>query len=179
MTPKPNQPTATDFAIEGAQQTSPDDAAVRAATLQVVGSFQTLLVQKRWDEWIQLWAEDGEMCFPFAPLRRKSVYRGHAEIVGYMGEVGRVVVDSVESGRLFQMQDPSVAVVEFTVKGHAADSGAPFNQSYVMFFETKAGKIWRYREYWNPLVTIDALGDRQTWVDGFGSPEPSRVTWGA
>jgi hypothetical protein len=26
----------------------------------------------------------------------------------------------------------------------------------VLFLEAKGGKIWRYREYWNPLVTVDA-----------------------
>ena len=157
----------------------PPDDDVRAATLQLVGAYQQLLVEKRWDEWIQLWAEDAELCFPFAPLGRKSVYRGHAEIVGYMKEVGRVVVDSLASGRLFAMQDPQIAVAEFTVNGHASDTGTPFNQSYVMFFETKDSKIWRYREYWNPLVTIDALGDRETWTDGFGSPDPARDAWGS
>jgi uncharacterized protein len=156
---------------------SDDD--VRAATLQLVGAYQTLLVEKRWDEWIELWADDGELCFPFAPLGRQAVYRGRTEILGYMSEVGRVVVDSLVTGQLLAMQDPRLAVAEFTVRGHAAETGAPFNQSYVMFFETRGGKIWRYREYWNPLVTIDALGDRQTWTDGFGSPDPTHHAWGA
>lgn len=156
----------------------PADDDVRDKTMQIVGAYQQLLVEKRWDEWIELWAEDGELWFPFAPLGRQSVYRGHDEIRGYMCDVGRVVVDSLVSGQLLPMQDPHIAVAEFTVNGHAADTGAPFNQSYVMFFETKNGKIWRYREYWNPLVTIDALGDRQAWTDGFGSPDPTRTAWG-
>jgi uncharacterized protein len=160
------------------QQQASNDDDLRAMTMQIVGAYQALLVEKRWDEWIELWAEDGELCFPFAPLGRKSVYRGHSEIRDYMSEVGRVVVDSLVTGQLIPMQDPRVAVAEFTVNGHAAESGAPFNQSYVMFFETKGGKIWRYREYWNPLVTIDALGDRETWTNGFGSPDPTRDAWG-
>lgn len=166
-------------AVERAVTSSSQDDDVRAATLQLVGDYQVLIAQKRWDEWIELWAEDGELCFPFAPLGRKSVYRGRAEILDYMSAVGRVAVDSLETGRLFPMQDPHVAVAEFTVKGHAPETGAPFNQSYVLFFETKGGKISRYREYWNPLVTIDALGDRQTWADGFGSPDPTRDAWGS
>ena len=151
---------------------------VRAETLKLVGAYQSLLVEKRWDDWIELWAEDGELCFPFAPLGRKSVYRGHAEIVGYMSEVSRVVVDSLVTFQLFPMQDPQAAAVEFTVKGHTAETGAPVNQTYVILVETKEGKIWRYREYWNPLVTIDALGSRQAWTDGFGSPDPARNVWG-
>jgi ketosteroid isomerase-like protein len=166
MTTEPNQVTAAD-----------DD--VRAATLQLVGTYQALLVEKRWDEWIELWAEDAQLCFPFAPLGRKSVYRGQAEILAYMREVSRVVVDSLETGQVLPMQDPNVAVVEFTVRGHAPETSAPFNQTYVLFFETESGKISRYREYWNPLVTIDALGDRATWTDGFGLPEPTRDAWGS
>jgi ketosteroid isomerase-like protein len=179
MTSQSNPASTTNDAATRPDQPPPSDDDVRAATLQVVGAYQALLVEKRWAEWIELWAEDGELCFPFAPLGRKSIYRGRAEIRDYMSEVGRVVVDSLVTGQLFPMQDPRVAVAEFTVKGHAADSGAPFNQSYVMFFETKGGKIWRYREYWNPLVTIDALGGRQSWTDGFGSPDPTRDKWGA
>jgi ketosteroid isomerase-like protein len=155
---------------------SEDD--VRAATLALVGAYQALLVEKRWDDWIELWAEDGELSFPFAPLGRQSTYRGRPEIVGYMREVGRVVVDSLDTFQLHAMQDPRAAVIEFAVRGHAPETGLPFNQTYVIFVQTKDDKIWRYREYWNPLVAIDALGARQTWTDGFGSPDPARGTWG-
>jgi ketosteroid isomerase-like protein/alkylhydroperoxidase family enzyme len=156
----------------------PSDDDIRAATLQLVGSYQALLLEKRWDDWIQLWDEDGELSFPFAPLGRKSVYRGREEILGYMSEVGRVSVESLKTFRLSPLHDPRAAVVEFSVEGHAPETGSPFNQSYAIFFETKKGKIWRYREYWNPLVTIDALGDRETWTNGFGSPDPARNAWG-
>jgi uncharacterized protein len=96
-----------------------------------------------------------------------------------MREVDRVVVDTLEAFRLFPMQDPHIAVAELTVKGHAPATGAPYNQTFVIVIETKGGKLWRYREYWNPLVTIDALGDRQTWTNGFGSPDPTREAWGS
>jgi ketosteroid isomerase-like protein len=96
-----------------------------------------------------------------------------------MKEVGRVVVDSFETFRLLPLQDPHAALVEFSVNRHAPETGAPYNQTYAIVAETKNGKIWRYREYWNPLVSIDALGDRQTWTDGFGSPDPTRNAWGS
>jgi ketosteroid isomerase-like protein len=121
----------------------------------------------------------GELCFPFAPLGRKSVYRGRAEILAYMSSVGRVAADALDTVRLFPMQDLHIAVAELTIKGHAPATGAPYNQTLVLCFETKVGKLWRYREYWNPLVTIDALGGRETWTDGFGSPDPTRDAWGS
>ena len=149
-----------------------NDEALRAATVNIMIAYQTLISQKRFDEWIELWAEDGELDFPFAPAGRKRIYRGKREILAYMsGTTGKVAIDGTESMRLFPMQDPTMAVVELTIKGHVPASGAAYNQSYVLFFEVEDGKLKRYREYWNPLVSIDATGDRAAWTASFGSPE--------
>ena len=124
-----------------------------------------------WKEWIELWAEDGELEFPFAPGGRQRTYRGKAEILAYMSAAsGRVAVDSLAHVRLHPMLDPKAAVVELAIEGHVPESGATYNQVYVLFFETRAGKLWRYREYWNPLISIDAMGGRETWTERFGSP---------
>jgi ketosteroid isomerase-like protein len=71
---------------------------------------------------------------------------------------GRIAID------LILAQDPNVAVVELSTRGRAISTGRPFHQSYVIVFETKDGKIWRFREYWNPLVLIEAFGEG--WVSG-------------
>jgi len=144
---------------------------VRAATLALVNAYQRLLLQQRWDEWIELWTDDAELEFPYAPRDRQSRYRGKSEIVAYMRATpGRVAVDGVREMRLFPMLDPTVAVVEVAIDGHVPDSGAPYGQRYVLFFEARDGKLWRYREYWNPLVSIDAMGGREVWEKDFGTP---------
>ncbi len=99
-----------------------------------MSAYQALLGQKRWDEWIELWTEDGELCFPFAPLGRKSVYRGRPEILAYMSAVGRVALDALDTVRLFPMQDPHIAVAELTIKGHVPATSAPYNQSVSCFY---------------------------------------------
>jgi uncharacterized protein len=148
------------------------DDVLRATTLQIMGSYQALISQGRLDEWIELWAEDGELEFPYAPAGRKRVYRGKAEILAYMKHAtGRVAADTVEQMRVSPMLDPGMAVVELSFKGRALATGAPYNQSIVLFFEVADGKLRRYREYWNPLITIDAMGGREKWTEGFGSPE--------
>ena len=116
--------------------------------------------------------------FPFAPVGRQRTYRGKREILAYMRATpGRVSIDGVDKIRFFAMHDPEIAVAELTVKGHIPATGAPYNQSYVLFFEARRGKLWRYREYWNPLVSIDAMGgEREDWASGFGSPAPEGIS---
>lgn len=144
---------------------------IRMRTLELVQSYGVLLAQQRWNDWIELWAEDGELDFPFAPAGRQRTYVGKAEILAYMTATpGKMAIDAIDQRRVFPMQDPEIAVVELVIKGRALATGQPYNQSYVILFETKGGKIRRYREYWNPLVSIDAFGGREAWTASFGKP---------
>ena len=153
---------------------SSNDDERRAATLALMGAYQTLAGQRRWDEWIELWDDDGVLEFPFAPAGRRRSYQGKADILAYMQHAtGRIAADSVTQMRVFPMQDPDIAVAELSIKGRALATGASYNQSFVIFFEVQDGKLRHHREYWNPLVTIDAVGGRDVWAKGFGFPEAS------
>jgi len=141
-----------------------------------MGDYQTLIAQQRFDEWIELWADDGVLEFPYAPAGRRRAYQGKADILAYMKHAtGRVAADSVEQMRISPMLDPGMAVVELSFKGRALANDAPYNQSLVIFFEVQDGKLRRHREYWNPLATMDALGGRDAWTAGFGFPEESEA----
>jgi hypothetical protein len=131
---------------------------VRKNTLELVRSYQTLMSQQRFDEWIELWAEDGTCEFPFAAEGVQRVYSGKPEISAYMAAAaGKIAIDSIAYFRLHPMLDPEIAAVELAINGRAVATGRPYNQRYVAFVEVKNGKIWRYREYWNPLISIEAF----------------------
>jgi uncharacterized protein len=145
------------------------DDEVRRRTLELVQSYQTLIAERRIDEWIELWDDEGICEFPFAPPGRKRLYRGKREIYAYMTAYpGRIAIDSVVELKLHAMLDPEAAVVELTIKARALPAGRPYNQSYIAFLEARNGKVWRYREYWNPLISIAAFGGMDAWLSGFG-----------
>ena len=145
---------------------------VRAQALGLVQSYQKLLGQQRWDEWIELWADNGVLEFPFAPDGRQNTYVGKAAIKNYMaGTEGKVAVESVASLNAHPMLDPNMVAAELTINGRAVKTGGPYNQRYVLFFEIENGKLKRYREYWNPLISVDAFGGRDAWTASFGSPK--------
>jgi ketosteroid isomerase-like protein len=37
-------------------------------------------------------------------------------------------------------------------------TGAPYNQLYISVVTLRDGRIAHYRDYWNPLVVLTALG---------------------
>ena len=45
-------------------------------------------------------------------------------------------------------------------------------QRYVTFFQLKDGKIQHYREYWSPLITMEAMGGYDAYMRAL---HPDRV----
>lgn len=145
-------------------------------TQQILQSYMVLFSQQRWDEWIDLWAEDGMLEFPFAPTGRRSRYVGKPDILAYMKAVaarmaGRIKSEGIEYFRVLPMRDPAMICLEMAVKGRVLETDAPYLQKYISIVETKGGKISAFREYWNPLVSMDANGGRDAWTKAFGSAE--------
>jgi uncharacterized protein len=138
--------------------TTPDDQAVRDETVALMQAYQTLITEQRFDEWIELWADDGVCEFPFATAGRPNRLCGKDEILEYMTQYpARISIEGVEALRVHLGVDPHVVVVEMTIRGTATETGKPYNQQFVIVGETKDGKLAHYREYWNPLISAEAF----------------------
>jgi ketosteroid isomerase-like protein len=138
----------------------------RKQTLEKAQLYLELLKAQDWDKWIDLWADDAILEFPFAPDNRPSVYRGKQDILTYMSSTTKsIVVDSVAGLKISPMLDPDNLVIELAINGHLISNGAIYNQRYVTFFEFESGKIKHYREYWNPVVSIEAYGSYEVWKE--------------
>jgi len=152
----------------------------RAAIQHSLQSYMLLYSQQRWDEWIDLWTDDGVLEFPFAPPGRRSRYVGKPDILAYMKAAaqrmeGRIKTEGRAYFNVHAMLDPAMICLEMSVKGRILETDAPYNQKYISIIETKGGKITLFREYWNPIVSMDANGGREAWTAAFGSPEPENV----
>jgi ketosteroid isomerase-like protein len=120
--------------------------------------YQRLLTEARFGEWIELWADDGVCEFPFASPGRPRLLQGKEQILAYMTAYpSRIFIEGVDKLRVHPALDPNVVVVEMTIKGRAVETEKPYNQQYVIVAETRDGKLTHYREYWNPLVSAEAL----------------------
>jgi ketosteroid isomerase-like protein len=135
-----------------------DDDGIRLETLTLMQQYQRLLTEARFGEWIELWADDGVCEFPFASPGRPRLLQGKEQILAYMTAYpSRIFIEGVDKLRVHPALDPNVVVVEMTIKGRVVETEKPYNQQYVIVAETRDGKLTHYREYWNPLVSAEAL----------------------
>lgn len=106
--------------------------------------------------WVALCAEDVVFEFPYAPAGRPRRLEGREAVASYLA----VLPESVEVTKepqvaVHQTVDPDEAVIEMRIEGRSVATGAPYEQSYVIFLTVAGGLITRYRDYWNPLAALD------------------------
>ena len=141
--------------------------------LKLMNAYIFLLAQNKLDDWIKIWADDAVLEFPYSPKGRQSVYVGKPAILEYHKQTtGKIKITRIVSARIHQLADPNTAISELEIEGSIIGTNAQYDQKYVTFFQMKDGKLWRYREYWNPLITIAAFGgDIKAWTEAYGKKE--------
>ncbi|QQC92988.1 nuclear transport factor 2 family protein [Streptomyces alfalfae] len=118
-----------------------------------------LLLAKRFDAWIDLWAEDGVMEFPFAPPGAPCRLEGKAAVSAYMTAYpDHIDLTAIPYVEVHRTGDPDVVVVEMRSEGRAVATGHPFEMSYVAVVTVEEGLITHYRDYWNPLTALEIAG---------------------
>lgn len=116
------------------------------------------LVKKDVEPWVEMWAEDGSIEFPYAPPGYPERIDGKAAIREYMRAFpNNLSIERFHPPVFHPTLNPSVMLVEFSCEGHAVATGRPYNQRYVGVITTRDGRIVNYKDYWNPLVAQQAL----------------------
>lgn len=106
--------------------------------------------------WIQMFHEDGVMEFPYAPPGNPSRLGSNAQIATYMKAYPEHISVGLVSRRGVY-HSKSIMVVEFNATGTFVPTGNAFSMDYVGIIRHRAGKIEHYRDYWNPLVALQAM----------------------
>ena len=131
------------------------DDALRRQTLELAQRYQAFLGEGRLDEWISLWHDEAILEFPYAPAGRAGSYHGKEAILAYMTAAsGRIATDGIDELRVHETADPRVLIVELASRGHLVGSGAR-RPALRLPLRAARRSLWRYREYWNPLVSMD------------------------
>jgi|GEM_PF-3346237 len=107
--------------------------------------------------WSAMFLNMGSMEFPYAPPGYPHRLEGAAAIADYMAgypaqiRLGQITIDRV-------LRDGDTRVAEFHAQAHALATGRDYVMHYVSIIEVVDGLIHTYRDYWNPLTALEAIG---------------------
>lgn len=104
------------------------------------------------DSFVDMFAEDGAMEFPYAPDGVGKTLVGKPALSAHFNAIGGMLSISAIKDVEVHRNDGDTVVVEFACDGMVVPTGKPYPQRYVSVIKLKDGKIVRYRDYWNPLV---------------------------
>ncbi len=114
--------------------------------------------------WVNLWAEDGVLEFPYGPKGYPDKKKGKGDIYDYIKNFPKHFEVEFTDLNFHLTEDPELVIAEFNSVGKHRETGNPYNQTYISVVETKDGFITRYKDFWNPLVAIDSIGSFNEFV---------------
>ena len=118
--------------------------------------------------WLDMFAEDGAMEFPFGPDGYPKRVGPKSELIKYFKDFPEnLSFKEITKPTLYFTTDPNVVLAEFSCEGTALKTGNPYNQTYISVITLRDGEIINYRDYWNPLVALTAIGGLEA-LESFG-----------
>ena len=109
------------------------------------------------DTFVQMFAEDGVMDFPYALPAPRRV-EGRQALAAHLNFLaGRIEFLSVSDVVKHETGDPEVCIIEFAGFGRSIATGEPFEQRYISVIRVRDGHIIHYRDYWNPLAVLRTM----------------------
>ncbi len=105
-----------------------------------------------------MFAEDGVLEYPYAPLGMRTPLVGRAAIVANFQIIRKWLrIDSVTEVVVHEMADPETIMIEFAGRGEGLITGEPYDQRYISVIRIRDGLIVQYKDYWNPLALLRTL----------------------
>jgi ketosteroid isomerase-like protein len=120
-------------------------------------SLDTFLA-KDMKAWSLLCADDIIAEFPFAPEGSPTRLQGREALYRYLhNHLSVIDVHSIPHLRIYATDDPNVAIAEWSSSGDVLTNGNAHEMSYATFVTCRDGLIVSYREYCNPIASMQAM----------------------
>ena len=115
-----------------------------------------MMLEKNTSAWVDLWAADGIMEFPFAPEGWPQRLEGRDAIAAYIRDYpDHIDLHDIPDLLIHQTSDSRTIVVEMRAVGRLVETDKPFEMKYIAVVTVEDGRITSYRDYWNPLAVLE------------------------
>ena len=107
----------------------------------------------------ELLADDIEMEFVFAPPGTPTGIKTRQAIIDSFHGYGDILVlDTAQLTNRFVTDKPGVVILQYACQGKGVQTGKPYDQHYVSILTIRNRKVVHWTDYWDPLVSIQAIG---------------------
>ncbi|WP_434054446.1 MAG: nuclear transport factor 2 family protein [Roseibium sp.] len=123
------------------------------------GALGDAIVAEAEENFLEMCDENIVFQFPFSPQGSVRELRGRDAMAAYLPKAGRLInFESMSKAVAHKAIDGETFVLEFSCKGTGAVTGERYDQDYISVIKIKNGHIVHYRDYWNPMVLLNAVG---------------------
>jgi uncharacterized protein len=114
------------------------------------------------EDLLAICAEDVVFEFPFSPAGGIHRLEGKQALSAYLPRLSRLIrIDSLQAKAVYRSTDPDTTIIEMEARGAGIATGTPYDQRYISVVRTRDGRVSHYRDYWNPLILLEAVGGEQ------------------
>ena len=104
--------------------------------------------------------------FPYAPEGLPQRLDGIATLADHVTRLAPMLeLREFTLKAVYPSQD--TIIIEFSCEGSGIATGLPYDQDYISVVTLRDGRIGHYRDYWNPLVALSALGGAQAAASAY------------
>ncbi len=124
--------------------------------------FEELLLKGDIPKWLELFTDDAVLEYPFPPPGYPQQVIGRAALTGRFKDFAQMIeFFEFTDKQMYQTSDPDVLIAEFSCRGRVIFTNKPYNQRYIGVVRMRDGKIAHYRDYWNPLIAMEAMKESE------------------
>ena len=145
--------------------------AANADAEAVIEEFLDALEAMNIERFLNGWHENGMQIMPYAPEEYSPRLEGKEAIRHQYDTLFTKYTSMRIPDRVFHFtNDPNRVWVEFRVEIKIKATGKSYNNTYVCLFTLRDGKIFEYKEYFNPIIFLKVFGSPEALRKNFGKP---------
>ncbi|MEV7770200.1 nuclear transport factor 2 family protein [Kitasatospora sp. NPDC086791] len=122
-----------------------------------------LLSEARIEEWIDLFAEDGILEFPYPAWGLPSRMRGRAALLTQMTMFREQLKVEFSEPEFYTADEAGLVIAAFTGECTLLATGGQYHQTYLSVVRFEQGRIALYRDFWDPWAVMEAAGGELAW----------------
>lgn len=127
------------------------------AAERMLGGAMEALIRSETGPWSEMFHDDGAMEFPFAPPGYPPRLDGKSAIADFI----KTYPDHINLKSMTftgSHYSGDTLIIEMVGEGTSVPAGNDFTMKYVAVITVRDGKFVLYKDYWDPLVGIRAMG---------------------